>query len=93
MTIEDISSAVMAAAERFPISKAVLFGSRANGTFSDDSDVDLIMEFNAPVTLITLGLLKEWLEGELKVNVDIIHGPLRDTDMIEVDKEMEIYAA
>lgn len=25
--------------------------------------------------------------------VDILHGPIRETDMIEVDKEIEIYAA
>ena len=93
MNIEDIKSAVASASKEFSIKRAVLFGSRADGSFTDNSDVDLIIEFNTPVTLITLGLLKERLESILKTSVDIIHGPLRDTDMLEIDKEIEIYAA
>ncbi|MBQ7559990.1 MAG: nucleotidyltransferase domain-containing protein [Synergistales bacterium] len=93
MNIDDIKSAVATASADFSIKRAVLFGSRANGSFSAESDVDLIIEFNTPVTLITLGLLKERLESILKTSVDIIHGPLRDTDMLEIDKEIEIYAA
>ena len=54
MTIDDIKNAVKDVAVEFPISRTVLFGSRANGTYTPESDVDLIMEFNAPVTLITI---------------------------------------
>lgn len=93
MTIEDIKMAVRTVAAEFPIKRAVLFGSQANGTSTADSDVDLIMEFSEPITLITLGLIKERIEEILKTSVDIIHGPLKDTDMIEVDKEIEVYAA
>jgi len=32
-------------------------------------------------------------EEFLKIKVDIIHGPLRDSDMLEIDTEIEIYAA
>ena len=93
MTIEDIRNAVKAVAAEYPISRAVLFGSRANGTSTDDSDVDLIMEFSKPITLITLSLIKERLEEILKTDVDVIHGPIQSTDMIEIDKEIEVYAA
>ena len=93
MNIEDIKSAVRILSEEFSIKKAVLFGSRANSSFTDESDVDLIVEFSKPVTLITLGLLKEKLEEILRIKVDIIHGPLRDSDMIEIDREIEIYVA
>ena len=93
LTINDIKTAVQTASSEFSIKKAVLFGSRANGTFNENSDVDLIIEFSVPVTLITLGLLKERLEELLKINVDIIHGPLRNSDILEIDKEIEIYAA
>ena len=65
----------------------------SNGTFSEDSDIDLIIEFSLPVTLTTLGRLKEKLEDILKIKVDIIHGSLRETDMLEIDSEIEIYAA
>lgn len=93
MSVDDIRAAVKTAAAEFPITRAVLFGSMANGTSTAGSDVDLIMEFSAPVTLITLGLIKERMEEILKKSVDIIHGPLREDDMIEPDKEIEVYAA
>ena len=93
MTIEDIRNAVKIVAKDFPITRAVLFGSRANGTFKENSDVDLIMEFSKPITLITLALITERLEEILKTDVDVIHGPIQSTDMIEIDKEIEVYAA
>ena len=93
MTIEDIRNAVKIVAKDYPITRAVLFGSRANGTFKENSDVDLIMEFNKPITLITLALITERLEEILKTDVDVIHGPIQSTDMIEIDKEIEVYAA
>ena len=93
MTIDDIKNAVKDVAVEFPISRTVLFGSRANGTFTPESDVDLIMEFNAPVTLITISKIKNRLESILETNVDIVHGPLQDDDMIEIENEIEVYKA
>ena len=29
----------------------------------------------------------------MKVNIDIIHGPIREDDMIEIGKVVELYAA
>ncbi|MCD8020180.1 MAG: nucleotidyltransferase domain-containing protein [Clostridiales bacterium] len=71
----------------------VLFGSRADGSNRNDSDVDLIMEFSSPVSLITLCEIKYRLQDMFGVDVDVLHGPIRETDMIEVDKEIELYAA
>lgn len=93
MTFEDIKNAVQNVAKEFNITRATLFGSRANGTFRQDSDVDLIVEFGKPVTLITLALISQQLENALGVSVDIVHGPLQSTDFLEIDKEIEIYAA
>ncbi len=33
------------------------------------------------------------MEEALGVDVDIIHGPITEDDMIEVDKEVVLYAA
>lgn len=93
MTIDDIKNAVKDVAVEFPISRTVLFGSWANGTYTPESDVDLIMEFNAPVTLITISKIKNRLESILESNVDIVHGPLQDDDMIEIENEIEVYKA
>ena len=51
------------------------------------------MEFNKPVTLLTLSDLKDKLESLTGLDVDVIHGPIRDTDMIEVGEAVELYAA
>ncbi|HIV79736.1 MAG TPA: nucleotidyltransferase domain-containing protein [Candidatus Avanaerovorax faecigallinarum] len=93
MSIETIKDAVLQLIGEYPINKVILFGSRANGTCVENSDVDLIMEFSAPVTLITLSAIKLSLEEMLQLSVDVIHGPVTADDMIEVDKEVVLYAA
>ena len=65
----------------------------AAGTNNDESDIDLIVEFNRPVTIMFLSNLKNRLEDLTGLSVDVIHGPIRDTDMIEVGKVVELYAA
>ena len=44
-------------------------------------------------TLLTLSEIQCQLEDMLNLDVDVIHGPIRDTDLIEVGKEIELYAA
>ena len=78
---------------KYPIKKITLFGSRAEGTNRADSDVDLIMEFSIPVSLLMLSQIRCDLEELLGLDVDIIHGPIRETDMIEIGKMVELYAA
>lgn len=93
MSIDTIKTAVLKLIDQYPISKVILFGSRANGTNRENSDIDLIMEFYAPVTLITLSAIKVSLEEMLHLSVDVIHGPVKESDMIEIGKEIVLYAA
>ncbi|MCR5040849.1 MAG: nucleotidyltransferase domain-containing protein [Clostridia bacterium] len=93
MNRDQIASAVKKAAEIYPIKKVILFGSQARGAATEKSDVDLIIEFSSPVTLITISKVQLFLEDQLKKDVDVIHGPIRPTDLLEIDKEIEIYAA
>lgn len=93
MTIETLKNSVQIVAEEYPIKKVILFGSRAEGMAREDSDVDLIMEFSLPVSLLTLSTIRLRLEELLKVEVDIIHGPIRETDLLEIGKVVELYAA
>lgn len=93
MTNEDIKSCVLQIIERYPIKSVLLFGSRAAETNRKDTDVDLIMEFDKPVSILTLSKIQYELEELLKVDIDLIHGPIRDDDMIEVGKVVELYAA
>ena len=93
MTIETLKNSVQIVAEEYPIKKVVLFGSRAEGMAREDSDVDLIMEFSIPISLLTLSMIKLKLEEILKVGVDIVHGPIERADLIEIGKVVELYAA
>ncbi len=93
MTIETLKNSILSVSEDYPIKKASLFGSRAAGLNREDSDVDLIMEFSMPVSLLTLSMIKLKLEELLNVSVDIIHGPIEETDLIEIGEVVELYAA
>lgn len=93
MDINTIQNIVSKVANEFPIKKITLFGSRANNTNREDSDVDLIIEFSAPVSLLTLSRVHLRLEELLQLNVDVVHGPLRADDLLVVDKEVELYVA
>ena len=90
MNLETMKKYVCEIASDYPIKRVVLFGSRADGSFREGSDVDLMMEFTAPVTLLTIKLR---LEKLLQLSVDIVHGPLREGDLLEIHNEVELYAA
>jgi len=93
MMEDTIRNAVLKLIPKYPIKKVILFGSRANGTFREDSDVDLIIEFSERISLLVLSEIRIFLEDALGVDVDVIHGPIQDTDFIKATEEIELYAA
>ena len=93
MTNERIKTAVLAAVPKYRITRVTLFGSRATGMSRDDSDFDLIVEFSRTVSLLTLASLSIELEQMLGVKVDIVHGPLKEDDIIEVHDQVLLYVA
>ena len=95
ITIEEIKKVVAEIAPKYNLKKVTLFGSRARGNFREDSDIDLIVEFGNKniVTLFTIAGIMIDLKEIFGVDVDVIHGPKKDSWMIEIDKEIEIYAA
>ena len=94
LSLQEIQNSVAIAAQEFPIKKAELFGSYANGSNTPDSDVDLLLEFTmSGVSLLTLNLIKYRLEELLQTDVDVIHGPLPDECIIEIDRSILLYKA
>ena len=94
LTIDDIKKVVSEIAPQYNLKKVTLFGSRANGNATENSDIDLIVEFETDaVSLLKLSRLMIKLEEMFGVKVDIIHGPLEAEDFLEVEKEIQIYAA
>ena len=65
-----------------------VFGSVARGEASDDSDVDLLVEFSEPVGLFAFARLQRFLEEILETRVDLAtRAALRDSMRDEVLEE------
>ena len=93
LTIDDIKKVVAKIAPEYNLKKVTLFGSRANGNNREDSDIDLIVDFPEDTGLIAHVSLKYDLEDAFGLNVDVIsRGGLKGSTL-EIEKEIEIYAA
>lgn len=92
LSVEQIKSAATNIVPRYPIKKIELFGSYANATANDQSDVDFIIEFQeSAVSLFMLSDLKYDLEELLGKSVDVIHGPLPNESLLEINKVVSLY--
>ncbi len=94
ITINHITQAAATVAGEFPIKRILLFGSYAENSQTERSDVDFMIEFeDSAVSLLTLSALKNRLQDLLSTEVDIIHIPLPKDALIEPGKVVEVYAA
>lgn len=94
MSLEELKNKILEVTKNYPVKKITLFGSRARGDNKPDSDVDLLFEFFEPyVSLIMLSGLKIDLQEKLNLNVDVIHSPIPKDSLLEIDKEIVLYAA
>ena len=92
LTHEEICSAVAKTAETHPIKSVSYFGSYADGRATNESDLDLLIEFHKPrISLFVLSAIKIELEEQLKIPVDIIHAPLPKDALIEPQKVVHVY--
>ena len=72
LTIEEIKKTIEKIAPKYNLKKVTLFGSRATGKNRDDSDVDLIVDFLSPISLMKHISLKFALEDAWNLKVDVI---------------------
>ena len=92
VTFDLLSQCVQDAAQRFPIKRVDLFGSFAKGCANEDSDIDLLVEFDQDaVSLLTLSALKASLEDAIDAPVDLIHGPLPEDSFLDVKDAVALY--
>lgn len=92
ITIEKIKELFEPIAKKYAVKKGALFGSRARGDNRADSDIDLLVEFSGPVSLLTLSGIKCDMEDSSGFDVDVVRAPLPEGALIEIDKEVELYA-
>ena len=92
LTHARIVDAVAKTAMRFPLKKVSYFGSYVDGTMTEQSDLDILVEFAQPnVSLWTIAGLKCDLEDELSIPVDVIHAPLPQGTLIKIGKTIPVY--
>lgn len=92
LTINSIASGVHKAARDYPVKKVELFGSYAQGKQTEKSDVDLLVEFeSANISLLTLSALRLSIEDNLNTEVDLIHAPIPDNALIDIDQTVTVY--
>jgi predicted nucleotidyltransferase len=86
-----IAGAAHKAAKEFSITKLSYFGSYAEGKATEDSDLDVLVEFTQPaVSILTIIGLKHFLEDELKKQVDVIHAPIPKGAVITIGKTVDV---
>ena len=76
MATEDISTRLAQLKpkleQEYPISELGIFGSYARGEQQPDSDLDVLVAFEQPVTLFDLVRLENELTEELGIEVDLV---------------------
>lgn len=95
LTIKQITSAAEIVAKEYPIISISLFGSYAENKNTENSDVDILVEFSSqvPVTLLTVCAVKHRMEELLNTSVDVITLPIPADSILEINKVVSLYAA
>ena len=94
LTHEMIAEAVKKAAPKYNVRDAYYFGSYAKGTQNGESDLDLLVAFDAPlVSLFTIAGLAAELEEILQTEVDVLKLPLPKNTHLNITKAVKCYGS
>lgn len=92
LDIETIAKGVQESIRDYPVKKIELFGSYAENRQTEESDVDLLIEFTSlAVSLLMIASLRNRLENSLGVSVDLIHAPIPEDSILEIGKRVTLY--
>jgi len=72
MDVEEIKRKAAPVLRRYDVARAAIFGSMARGDETQDSDIDLLVEFKGRKSLLDLAGLKLELEELLGRQVDVV---------------------
>ena len=70
--VEQIKQVISPILERYGVTKAALFGSALRGRLQPNSDIDLLVELDADISLLGFVELKLELQEALGRNVDLV---------------------
>ena len=70
--IEELKKRILPVLQRYDVARAAIFGSLVRGEDTENSDIDLLVEFKGEKSLLDLAGLKITLEELLKTKVDVL---------------------
>ncbi len=74
--------------KRYPISELGLFGSYARDDYNEQSDIDILVDFNGPIGIEFISLAHE-LEDLFKIKVDLVsRGGIKEHYLPFVEKHL-----
>ncbi len=87
--ISQIENLLPVVSARYSVERLGVFGSVSRGEESQDSDVDVLVEFSGPATFDGFFGLKEFLESSLERRVDLVtRAALRDEILPSIEKDL-----
>jgi len=92
--IEDIKNAVMQIAPNFKVKQVQLFGSYADGLATENSDIDILVEFGErPITLWDVSGFQVTLSEYLDIDVDVVMLPLSEeaAEDLDIQQVVQLY--
>ncbi len=94
MTREEIQHTIKNYLDQYPISRIGIFGSFARNEERPDSDIDILVTFEEPISLLALVRIHRELSELLNRKVDIVSEKYLHPRMKEaVQKDLKIIAA
>jgi hypothetical protein len=92
LNLPQIENVIKEVAAEYKVKKVSIFGSYADGSATEKSDLDLLVEFQTPdVSLFTIIDFKYSIEDRLNMKVDVVHGPLDKSALIIPKKVVRVY--
>ena len=91
LSLDQIRNAIIPLKSKYDLKHVDVFGSYADGSATDESDLDLLVEFETnSVSLILQNALKYELETALGIPVDVVHAPIPVDSIIQIKRTLRI---
>lgn len=71
-TIQEIQARIVPIAREYGVKRVYLFGSYAKNTAGEESDIDILIEKGAPMSLLKLAGLRQHFQDTLQLPVDLV---------------------
>ncbi len=72
MTLEDLKQKTKSILDKYPLKYAGVFGSFARGEVHPESDIDILIDYHRPFSILDLIRLENNLKDTLKTKVDVV---------------------